>query len=191
MARTAVQVRLVLDHKGDELPTGVDRWLARELEGESLWSETWNDAHLGSATTVIDEVTDVRVLGDPDEYARSIEVQSVKEPVLASLDEPELGPFVRDSSTSRRAALDNYPRQGTQRWRIIYALSHRSMTRDELRRELGLSHQSIGPRVLELIQGGWVCETEMERETETGSRAKVVALDQKAREELTRREGRV
>lgn len=108
---------------------------------------------------------------------------------LSDPSERELGPFVKDSSTSRNAALDNWPRQGTQRWRIINAMASAEggMTRDDLEQKLGLSHQTCGPRVKELIEGGWAYETDRERKTVTGSAAKVLELTGKGREEAGRR----
>lgn len=107
------------------------------------------------------------------------------------LDDPaetrSLGPFVRDSDTSRKAALDAYPRQGSQRARIIGSLSYAGdATRDELMLRTGLGHSSVGPRVKELIEGGWVQETDHTRKTSRGSEAVLLTLTYKAREELGR-----
>lgn len=157
---TTVDVRLVLDHDGEELPADWRLALAADLEGESV---------LGNAA-VIEEV--------------SFEVDAVK---LSEPGTPALGPFVRDSSTSRRAALDNYPRQGSQRWRIIRVLFGRGPgTRDWIAHELGLTNQSVTPRVLELVRGGWVRETDREAETRSGSMATVVELTEKAREYIAK-----
>lgn len=83
-------------------------------------------------------------------------------PTLSDPDERQLGPFVRDSDTSRRAALEAYPRQGTQRWKILDALwlryrnGRHGATRDELASELRMSPNAVRPRVVELGRGGWI-----------------------------------
>lgn len=155
MTLTAVDVRLVLDHDGEALPADWEAALAGDLEGESV---------LGGAA-VIEEMTRTGELSDVS--ART------------------MGPFAKDSSTSRRAALDNYPRQGSQRQRIIGVLCEESRTRDGIAQELGLSNQSVTPRVLELIQGGWVRETDREMFTRLGSMAKVVELTERARQTIS------
>lgn len=163
MALTTVGLRLVIDHDGEELPSGWEPRLAADLEGESVL-----------AGAVIEEVLFAELT--PLDYT------------------PKLGPFVKDSSTSRRAALDNYPRAGSQRHRIIEALyrAYRGeLTRDGIAEELGLQHQSVDPRVLELIRGGWVQETPREKPTRTGSKAKLLELTSKARAHITNRGGRL
>lgn len=82
---------------------------------------------------------------------------------LSDVDAKSLGPFARDSETSRQAALANYPRQGTQRWLILRYLFDRQeegrpgCTREELAIELGMSPDAVRPRVVELRRGGWIC----------------------------------
>lgn len=101
---------------------------------------------------------------------------------VESPDASALGPFRSDASEeSRKAAVLNYPRSGTQRNRILHHLyDHRSgRTRSELIRELGISQSSCHPRVLELIEGEWAAETDEVRPTETGADAKVIAITDK------------
>lgn len=93
----------------------------------------------------------------------------------------KLGPFARRSSTSRAAALENYPRAGTQRERIlneVHRCEHdrpfRGATRDELAVSLELPLATVCPRVWELIKGGWLRETDMHRETREGQAAVVL-----------------
>lgn len=108
---------------------------------------------------------------------------------LADLDASALGPFVRTSETSRKAAVASYPRQGSQRHRIIARLFERQTggrpgaTRDELAAELGLSPNTVRPRVVELIAGGWVqrasessMDTDETRRTALGREADVLVL---------------
>ena len=101
----------------------------------------------------------------------------------SDFDQLEFGPFVRDSETSRQAALDNYPRQGTQRRKVLAALERQpsGMTREEIAVTLGLPDSSVRPRVVELIRGNWIQETPRTRRTSTGSKAAVlVAKDRDA-----------
>lgn len=106
-----------------------------------------------------------------------------------SLDTPpagnELGPFQRHSETSRKAAIDNYPRSGSQRARILDALIDRPQTREELEHTTGLSGNAVRPRVVELIDGEWVRELRdhtglVERQTASGSAAVVLCATPKA-----------
>lgn len=80
-------------------------------------------------------------------------------------------------TTSRDAALDNLPRAGTQKARILDAISSTEdygCLREDLERPLGLSGNTIRPRVAELIEAGLVEETERQRRTRSGSMALVL-----------------
>lgn len=115
-----------------------------------------------------------------DDFA-IVPVSAVDEARHADLDTQHLGPFVKDSKTSRQAALDNYPRQGSQRFRILnYILNYGPQTSDDLEEALNLSHQSVGPRMLELRKGGWLEPTGGERETRRGSTATLYGPTPKA-----------
>lgn len=107
----------------------------------------------------------------------------------------QLGPFARESETSRQAALDAYPRQGSQRHRILTVFvsqlvgtdgSRAGYTREELERITNLSGNTIHPRVQELIQGGFIEETDRTRRTRNGSEAVVLNITAKARTEIER-----
>lgn len=126
---------------------------------------------------------------------------------LADLSEKQLGPFVSTSETSRRAALANYPKQGTQRQRLVELMYARHLsavqergralwdvakfelragsTRFELGDFMRMPTNTVGPRVKELIVGGWVRESEQVRETPFGREAAVLVLTEKAIEYLT------
>jgi hypothetical protein len=82
-------------------------------------------------------------------------------------------------TTSRKAALAAYPRSGTQRHRILVALTGRPMTRDDLEVALKLGGSSVHPRVLELIEGGWVEEMSETRKTRRGQDALLLKPTQK------------
>lgn len=93
--------------------------------------------------------------------------------------------------TSRKAALATYPRTGTQRFNILMALAHRvvhGMTREEIERHLRLGGNSVHPRVLELIAGGWVEEHKTEtRLTTHGQEAVVLRVTRKGLDEARTR----
>lgn len=103
----------------------------------------------------------------------------------------QLGGFPAGSETARKAAIDNYPRSGNQRHRVLMAIAgagERGRTREELAADLRLPDNSVRPRVRELIEGGWVRATERTRPTGTGSQSEVLALSEKGRAEVHDRE---
>jgi hypothetical protein len=97
--------------------------------------------------------------------------------------ENRVGPSTPGSDTSRRAALDNYPRSGSQRHRVLVAIGragHHGRTRDELATELGLPDSGTDARVWELLQGKFVKELDsVTRKTRAGSQASVLVLTDK------------
>lgn len=107
-----------------------------------------------------------------------------------------LGRFVRGSATSRKAALANYPRSGTQRMEVLHRVAREGdsgATRDELVKWIGRPSNVVTPRVKELVDGGWL-ESKLAddgmpstRRTRAGSDAVVLVLTQRARTELRRR----
>jgi DNA-binding MarR family transcriptional regulator len=100
------------------------------------------------------------------------------------VDAKTLGPFSRRSETSRQAALDNYPRAKTQRWRVLLAIFHRPRTRDALAQTLNLGDSSVDARVWELLRGGFVLESDERCRTRAGSEAAVLMVTSKGREEV-------
>jgi len=106
----------------------------------------------------------------------------------ASLDAlgDQLGPFARDSETSRQAALDAFPRQHTLRWYVLLAVGKapNGATRDELERILGLSGNTIRPRVAELVRGDFLVESDETRPTQNGSQAAVLKPTAKGAQEI-------
>lgn len=95
----------------------------------------------------------------------------------------QLGPF-NEKETSRHAALDNYPRSGSQRHRVLLSIATSSATRNELGRRLNLSTDSVRPRVWELMNGGFVEESGLTRITELKSQAAVLRVTQKGRKQI-------
>lgn len=89
-----------------------------------------------------------------------------------------------DPSTSRKAALDNYPRSGTQRARCFAAIltaGDRGATCAEVMDATDLAHQSASTRLSELKRGGWVVASG-ERTGELGAKQEVLVATRKARE---------
>lgn len=106
------------------------------------------------------------------------------------LDRRRLGPFARASDTSRHAALDTYPRQGTQRHRVLGAVAKKlsmGATADEVAEALDMPTQTVGPRVFELREGGWLEPDGRTRLTRNGSEASVMILTPKAWDEIRER----
>lgn len=94
-----------------------------------------------------------------------------------------VGPYTKNSDTSRRAALLNFPRSGSQRDRILRAIrkaGSSGMTRDELARQLHLPDSSVDGRVWELKHGHWVCDAEHTRKTSSGGDARALVLTGKS-----------
>lgn len=106
----------------------------------------------------------------------------------------QLGPFAKDSETSRQAALDTYPRQGSQRHRILITFAaqivsrdgtRHGYTRDDLEEIMRppLTGNTIRPRVQELMEGGFLEETDRTRRTRSGSDATVLAITEHGQRE--------
>lgn len=84
--------------------------------------------------------------------------------------------------TQRNAAVDNYPRSGSQRGRILALIaSVGPMTSDEAEHRLRLPHQSCSARFNELMNGGWIVDTNEKAMTRTGSEAILWDLSDLAR----------
>jgi hypothetical protein len=84
--------------------------------------------------------------------------------------------------TSRAAARDMMPRQGTIQAKVLEALAQRPMTSFELAAYTGISYRSIQPRTSELARstgerGALIADSGLTREDpETGKRAVVWQL---------------
>lgn len=107
-------------------------------------------------------------------------------------DVAHLGRFQGHSDTSRRAALDVYPRTGTQRAKVLALLVSRPVsgcTDEEVGLLLSMNPSSVRPRRIELVEGGWVAAklnddgTDMERENRSGSMAQVWTATRMARDQ--------
>lgn len=98
-----------------------------------------------------------------------------------------LGAFSGNApDTSRKAALDNYPRSGTQRSTVlakVMATGLRGLTRDAICVVTDMPPNVATPRVKELVEGGWLEETDRTRKTRSGSEATVLIATAKAHQE--------
>lgn len=93
-----------------------------------------------------------------------------------------LGGFTAGSDTSRKAALDNYPRSGSQREKVlacIRAAGVAGRTAHEVAEKTGLYYGSVTPRIGELKRGGWIQATDATRVSEHGSEAEVLVPTEK------------
>jgi hypothetical protein len=93
---------------------------------------------------------------------------NVEDVEIEEITQDSQGPFSRDSVTSKKAALDNVPRSGTQRRRVfekIAAMEEGGITRDEISKALNLPDSSTDARVWELKKGGFVMDSDMTRRT--------------------------
>jgi len=101
----------------------------------------------------------------------------------------QLGPWhAGDPGTSRAAALNNYPRSGTQRARVLSAIAaagDHGATDYELGQALDLKVWVAGTRRGELMRDGWVHATPTTRPTDSGNAATVWTLTPAARAKLT------
>lgn len=98
-------------------------------------------------------------------------------------EEPDLDhlKFQRHSTTSRSAALDSYPRKGTQRARVLDHLRQMrdGCTDEEIGLALQMNPSSVRPRRIELVEGGWVVAKldahglAEDRPTRSGSKSQV------------------
>lgn len=102
------------------------------------------------------------------------------------VDEQRRGPYQKHSATSRAAALHNAPKSGTQRQRVLAYLVDRGdhgATRQEIAAALNMSDDSVRPRVVELIEGGWALASQTTRRTRLGEEAEVLVATLRARQE--------
>lgn len=83
--------------------------------------------------------------------------------------------------TSRDAGARAFPRSATNRFRVLESIATGGpvgRTDDEVIVRTGLAHQSVGPRRLELLEGGWIEDSGRKRATRTGAQAIVWVLSQ-------------
>lgn len=174
--------------------------MATEVRTPRLLSPVMSDDERDAAVIVLRHALRKLEVRDADKVSGAIEALTTAPPFTSSpLSDPAanaMGRFQRSSETSRRAAIDNYPRSGSQRLDVLHRIAREGAagaTRDELVKWLGRSPQSVTPRVKELVEGGWL-ETRLDGEgntctrvTRAGSAAAVLVLSARAKQELRRR----
>lgn len=88
------------------------------------------------------------------------------------------------AETSRLAFLKARPKSGTQRARVLDWLlvcNGRGATDDELADALAMSPNSVRPRRVELVEGGWVEDSREVRPSAYGNAAIVWIVSEKAK----------
>lgn len=91
-----------------------------------------------------------------------------------------------DPETSRKAALQNMPRSGSQRHRALVAIvaagSH-GLTGHEVSEATGIEYRSVTPRLRELKDGDWIVDADFTRATNLNAQAQVLLATEKGRRE--------
>lgn len=99
---------------------------------------------------------------------------------------PGLGGFRRtDPDTSRLAAVQVYPRTGTQRERVLMAIHGAGDTGAipyEIEAATGINYRSLTPRIGELKAGGWVAGTGDTRTGNMGAEQEILVVTEKTRD---------
>lgn len=102
--------------------------------------------------------------------------------LLSDPDAPTVGKYQRPGAaapTQRLAALEAQPATGTWRRRVLTAIVARGeqgATDEELQDALGLNPSTERPRRVELVEGGWIEDSERRRPTRSGRYAVVWVL---------------
>src|SRR5215218_2336656 len=101
-----------------------------------------------------------------------------------TLFDPSPGLVRRDhQATAQAAAVDVYPRSGTQRYRVlldIFAAGEEGRTRDEIAEGLNMSPNTVRPRVKELLDAGWITTNGQTRPSLLGRHAEVLIVTDRA-----------
>jgi hypothetical protein len=149
------------------------------------------DEEAQAAITVLRAVHGKRILveHDQDKVLHAIEAMEVAPTEDGDKSElnprvQQLGKFARKSDTSRKAAIANYPRSGTQRGQVLQlvaACGTHGATREEIGDALDLPVGSVNPRVRELLDGDWLQESDTRRKTRYKNDAVVLVATDKSR----------
>ncbi len=127
-----------------------------------------------------------------NDYGKIVERRRVDEPIrdetpLFDPDANTLGAFHAPETdapdTERLAAIDVYPRTGTQRRAVLDYLARcgGGATDEEIRNATGVRRART--RRHELLEGGWVCDSGIQRKVGTGNLAEVWTLTQAGRDQ--------
>ncbi len=109
---------------------------------------------------------------------------------VADYEEKEIGGFRgSDPDTSRKGALDVYPRSASYRHKALIAVARsgdRGMTYEEVEQKIGIN--SIWKRLSELRDGGWIYEGGERVVKSTGSQATIWKITPKAERHIETKE---
>lgn len=86
--------------------------------------------------------------------------------------------------TSKAAAKAIAVNTGTLRWKVLFALRYLGMTAEELEQNLGLSGNTVRPRLVELRKAGMVAQSEHTALTRSGRAACLWQITQAGRNAL-------
>lgn len=103
-----------------------------------------------------------------------------------SVDQNVMGPFQAHSKTSRQAAIDNYPRQGSQREKVlryVVGCGDSGATREEIAADMAMTESSVRPRIVELLDGGYVKASGRTRKTARKNAAEILVATDHGRDE--------
>lgn len=98
-----------------------------------------------------------------------------------------------DPETSRKAAVDVYPRTGNQRHRVLMAIADagaRGAIAYEIEVATGINYRSLTPRIGELKAGEWVQGTGRTRVGNMGAQQEILVLTDKAHLWIAKKERR-
>lgn len=113
-----------------------------------------------------------------------------KKSVVDLLEEDAIGGFRgSDPDTSRKGALDVYPRSASYRHQALIAIAKsgdRGMTYEEVEEKTGIN--SVWKRLSELRDGGWIYEAGERVVKSTGSQATIWKMTQKAERHIETKE---
>lgn len=108
-------------------------------------------------------------------------------------DENKIGGFRKGGpSTSKAAAIQIYPRTGSQRYRILMAIRQagdHGLTAHETAEATGILYRSVTPRIGELKNGGWVRANGKTRRSDMNMQVEVLVLTPKAIQWIEEKEG--
>lgn len=84
--------------------------------------------------------------------------------------------------TEQKAAFAVFPRSGSQRLRVLFAIAYSGdgLNDGEIEHETGIARPSVNPRRRELVYGGWVEDSGRRRPTGAGGEGAVWVLTEKA-----------
>src|SRR5215471_1700642 len=117
-----------------------------------------------------------------------LEVKNGEDFIVAPAPEGDIAEIGRwhsdDPATSRSAAIDNYPRLGTQRWKCLELIADAGAAGANFNELQRIGGDSMRQRCTDLKQGGFIECDGQRRTTERHSEAQVYRLTPKGRDAL-------